>query len=428
MIPRYTREEIGSVWSDENKFRTWMEVEIAVLRAREEAGLIPEGVTRAVRDSARFSVDRIKRIEDEVHHDVIAFITNVGENIGEYARYFHQGMTSSDVLDTALALQIKQVSNIIARGLDRLSEVLANRAMQYKYLPCIGRTHGVHAEPITFGLKLAGFYAEVQRDIIRFNRVAAECSFGKLSGAVGTYSSLKPEIEVRTMEILNLEPEPISTQIIQRDRLANYITTIALIGGTLERIALEIRHLSRTEVREAEEPFAEKQRGSSAMPHKKNPIISENICGLSRVLRANAMAALENQALWHERDISHSSVERIILPDSTILLDFMLFRLANVIEELQVYPENMKNNLKISGGLIFSQNVLNLLLDTGMTRDQAYTLVQRCAMKARDEKRHFKEVLMEDGDISSRIDKFKIEECFKISLQHIDAIFERLGL
>ena len=428
MIQRYTREEISKVWSDENKYKTWLMVETAVLQAREEAGLIPAGVTATVREKTGFSVARIDEIEAELHHDVIAFITNIGEYIGDNSQYFHQGLTSSDVLDTALALQIKEASAVINNGLNRFSNILAEKAIQYKETACIGRTHGVHAEPTTFGLKLAGFYAELQRGIERFNRAVEEAGYGKISGAVGTYSLLAPEIESRVMEILGLKPDPISTQIVQRDRHAYYLSAVAIIGGTLERIALEIRHLSRTEVREAEEPFGKKQRGSSAMPHKKNPIICENICGLARILRSNSLAGMENQALWHERDISHSSVERVVFPDSTILLDYMLFRLSKVIDGLNVYPENMQKNLDLTGGTIYSQNILNALLDTGFGRDDAYKLVQNCAMESINSNIYFKKVLIDNEDIRKALTPQKIEDCFKVSLKHVNTVFERLGL
>lgn len=428
MIPRYTRPEIGSIWTEENKFQTWLAVETAVLQAREEAGFIPAGVSSAVREKADFSVQRISELEADLQHDVIAFITNIGEHIGENSQYFHQGLTSSDVVDTALAVQIQQASNILTKGLHSLKKILADKARQYKHTPCIGRTHGVHAEGTTFGLKLAGFYSELLREIARFDTAVEDIRFGKLSGAVGTYSLLPPSIEARVMEILGLKADLISTQIVQRDRHAYYLGTIAVIGGTIERMALEIRHLSRTEVKETEEPFGKKQRGSSAMPHKKNPIVCENICGLARVLRANAQAAMENQALWHERDISHSSVERIIFPDSTILLDYIIYRISKVLDGIQVYPENMERNLQITGGAIFSQNVLNALLDAGFGRDDAYILVQKCAMQARSEGKHFREVLKSDIEIGKTLSPEIVDGCFEVKLRHIDEIFARLGL
>jgi len=428
MIHRYTRPEIGSIWSDENKYRTWLTVETAVLQAREEAGQIPSGVTEKVRRLADFSPARIEQLEADLRHDVIAFITNIGEYIGQYSQHFHQGLTSYDVVDTALSLQIQQASAILLQGLNRLQDLIKDKARQFKTTPCIGRTHGVHAEPITFGLKFANFYSEINRDVARFKAAVEDIRYGKLSSAVGTYTMLDPATEARVMEILELKPDPISTQIIQRDRHAYYIAVIAVIGGTLERIALEIRHLSRTEIQETEEPFGKKQRGSSAMPHKKNPVVCENICGLARILRANAQAALENQALWHERDISHSSVERIIFPDCTILMDYMLDRMCYVIKGLQVYPENMERNLQLSGGIIFSQNVLNALLDAGMGRDEAYKLTQKCALQARDEIRHFREVLKETDEITKILSLEKIDDCFKVRLKYVDEIFSRLGL
>lgn len=428
MIKRYTRPEMGAVWTDQNRFRSWLKVELAVLQARTEAGDIPQSAYDNIKAEADFSVERISEIEAETRHDIIAFITNIGEHIGENSRYFHQGLTSSDDLDTALALQLVKASNILIAGMDKLLEALAVQAKRYKTTHIAGRTHGVHAEPTTFGLKLAGFYAELLRGKARFQRASEEMKYGKISGSVGTYSLLKPEIEARVMEILELKPDPVSSQIVQRDRHAHFLATIAVIGGTLERLALEIRHLSRTEVSEALEPFGKKQRGSSAMPHKKNPIICENLCGLARILRANSTAAMENQALWHERDISHSSVERIILPDSTILLDYMLDRAHFVIEGMSVHPENMARNLKITGGLIYSYSILNLLLEKGLERDTAYRLVQKCAMKSRDEGQPFMEVLKRDAEISALVSPEEIESCFKTEVKHLDEIFNRLGL
>ncbi len=428
MIKRYTRPEIGAVWTDENKYKCWLKVETAVLQARADSGEIPAGVPDEVRRDAAFSVERIEEIEAETRHDVIAFITNIGEHIGKNSQYFHQGLTSSDVLDTALALQIQEASKIISQGIENLLSVLAVQAKKYKNTPIAGRTHGVHAEPTTFGLKLAGFYAELSRDYERFKTAVEDIRFGKISGAVGTYSLLNPSIEAKVMESLDLMPDPVSTQIVQRDRHAYYMATLAVIGGTLERLALEIRHLSRTELTEALEPFGKKQRGSSAMPHKKNPVICENICGCARLIRANSMAAMENQALWHERDISHSSVERIILPDSTILLDYMLDRAAFVVKDMTVYPENMLKNLQISGGLIYSQSVLNLILNKGFDRDTAYRMVQKCAMKSRDEGLPFEEVLKKDEEIMEIASESEISKCFTKAVEYVDTVFSKLGL
>ena len=428
MIERYSRPEISSIWSDESRFEFWLKVEIAVLQARAEAGDIPFSVYESVKNEARFSVERINELEAELHHDVIAFITNVGEHIGENSRYFHQGMTSSDALDTALALQLKRSSAVLKKGIEKLLNALAEKAREHKHTPIAGRTHGVHAEPTTFGLKLAGFYAELERGLNRFKNAAREVECGKLSGSVGTYSLLGPEIERRVMEILELSPDPISNQIVQRDRHANYLNVIAVIGGTLERLALEIRHLARTEVGEVLEPFGKKQRGSSAMPHKKNPVICERICGMARLLRAYAMSAMENQALWHERDISHSSVERVILPDSAALLDYMLDKACAVIEGMSVFPERMKENMNLTGGLIHSQSVLNALLEKGLDRDRAYTLVQRCAMQSRSEDKPFKDVLLEDDEMRGFLNDAEIENALKTDLKYIDAVFQRLGI
>ena len=428
MIKRYSRGIITSIWSDENRFRNWLKVEMAVLQARAEAGEIPYNDFSDIQEKAAFSVKRIQELEADMHHDVVAFITDVGEHIGEGSKYFHQGLTSSDVLDTALALQLMEASNIIIEGLKNLRGILAYKAREYKHTPIAGRTHGVHAEITTFGLKLAGFYAEFSRGKERFETAAREVEYGKISGAVGTYSYLDPQIESRVMVILGLKPDPISTQIVQRDRHAAYLSAVALLGGTLERLALEIRHLARTEVGELLEPFASKQRGSSAMPHKKNPIICERICGLSRILRANALAAMENQALWHERDISHSSVERVIFPDSTILLDYMLERISHVIDGMSVFPDKMMRNIEITQGLIYSQKVLNALLDKGCERDEAYQWVQKCAMKARNEQMLFKEALKSDETISNILSHQEIEYCFRPELNHVDTIFERLGI
>ena len=428
MIKRYSRGEISSVWSEENRFRNWLKVEMAVIQARSEEGVVSYNAFEEIQGKASFSVKRINELEAELHHDVIAFTTNVGEHIGDNSRYFHQGLTSSDVLDTALALQLIEASRIIAEGLKKLKIILAEEAIHYKYSPIPGRTHGVHAEPMTFGLKLAGFYAELTRDIERFKTAVRGVEYGKISGAVGTYPYLSPQIEARVMEILGLKPDPISTQIVQRDRHAYYLATIAVIGGTLERLALEIRHLSRTEVGELLEPFGIKQRGSSAMPHKKNPIICERICGLARILRANALAGMENQALWHERDISHSSVERIILPDSTILLDYILDRMCYVVSEMAVFPDKMSDNLNITNGLIHSQAVLNALLDKGIDRDTAYKLVQKCAMEARNQGISLSQKLKSNEIICNILSMQEIEACFQVKLGSVEEVFKRLGL
>jgi adenylosuccinate lyase len=372
MIERYTRPEMGGIWSDENKYKIWLEIETLACEAMAELGLIPKDVPSVIRKKAKVNVKRINELEETTKHDVIAFLTSIEEYVGEPSRYIHLGMTSSDILDTCFALQCKQAGEMILKGLEELKEVLKKRANEFKYTLCIGRTHGIHAEPITFGLKLALWFDECIRNIERMKNVIAEISYGKINGAVGTFEHLSPKIEEYVCKNLGLKPAPITTQVIQRDRHANYIAIIALIGSMLEKIALEIRHLQRTEVREAEEYFSKGQKGSSAMPHKKNPIVSENICGQARLLRSNAMAAFENNALWHERDISHSSVERIIFPDSTISLDFILHKTINLIDKLIVYPDRMFKNLEMTNGIIYSQKVLIELAKRGLKRQQAY--------------------------------------------------------
>jgi adenylosuccinate lyase len=381
-----------------------------------------------VQEQAAYSVKRINELEAEFQHDMIAFVTNVGEHLGKNACYFHQGLTSYDIIDTALSLQLQDASRLIEEGLRKLQLLLAGKAQQYKYTPIAGRTHGMHAEPTTFGLKLAGFYAELNRDIERFKIAVKGIEVGKISGAVGTYPYLSPHTEARVMTILGLKPDSISSQIVQRDRHAFYLATLAVIGGTLERLALEIRHLARTEIGEVEEPFGKHQRGSSAMPHKKNPVVCERICGLARILRSNALAALENQALWHERDISHSSVERIILPDSTVLLDYMLERSRYVVKEMTVNAEKMTQNLELSQGLIYSQAVLNALLDKGIERDKAYSMVQKWSKKSREQKLSFLDLLKTEEESIILLSPEEIAACFEASPKHIDEVYERLGL
>ncbi len=428
MIPRYTRVEMGRVWSEEHKFRTWLRVEIAASDTLAEAGLVPHAAARALREKGDFDLQRIHEVEAEVRHDVIAFTTAVAEKVGPQARWLHYGLTSSDVVDTALALQLAEASGYILQGLMRLAEVLKRRAFEFKDTPMIGRTHGVHAEPITFGLKLANWYAEVVRNIGRFGAAAAEMRVGKFSGAVGTFAHLDPELEEKVCARLGLLPAPISSQIIQRDRHAHYVAILALICATLEKIATEVRHLQRTEVREAEEYFSEKQKGSSAMPHKRNPVTSEQICGLARVVRGNAQAALEDVALWHERDISHSSVERIILPDSTTLTDYLLAKTAGVIERLVVYPERMLANLNSTGGLVFSGQLLLDLVEAGVSREDAYLIVQRNAMRAWNEGLNFRELVFRDRDVASRVPEEKIEGAFDLErqLRNVSVIFRRV--
>jgi adenylosuccinate lyase len=428
LIPRYTRPEMGQIWSEENKFRCWLQVEVAASLTLAEAGMVPAEAAQAIAQRGDFDLKRIHAIEAEVKHDVIAFTTAVAEKVGPEARWLHYGLTSNDVVDTAQALQIKAASKIIREDLVRLKEVLGRRAQEFKHTPMVGRTHGIHAEPTTFGLKLANWYAEMQRNITRFERAAEEMRVGKLSGAVGTFAHLEPELEERICKRLGLEPAPISSQVLQRDRHAYYVATLAVIAATLDKIATEIRHLQRTEVREAEEHFSEKQKGSSAMPHKRNPITCEQISGLARVVRANAQAAFENVALWHERDISHSSVERVILPDSTILVDYLLAKTEHLIDTLMVYPNRMLKNLESSGGLVFSGQLLLDLAEAGMSREDAYRLVQKHAMRAWKDDLNFHDLVMADPEITSRVPKERIQLAFSIErqLRNVDKIFKRV--
>jgi adenylosuccinate lyase len=428
LIARYTRPEMGRIWSDENKFRTWLDVELAATETLAEAGIVPESAAKAIREKGGFDVDRINQIEAEVKHDVIAFTTAVAEKVGAESRWLHYGLTSNDVVDTAQALMVKQASAIIREDLQKLREVLKRRAWEFKDTPAIGRTHGIHAEPITFGLKLANWYSEVQRDIERFEMAAEQMRVGKLSGAVGNAAHLEPEYEEAICKRLGLNVASVSSQVIQRDRHAFYVATLAVIASTLDKIATEIRHLQRTEVREAEEYFSEKQKGSSAMPHKRNPVTCEQISGLARVVRANAQAALENVALWHERDISHSSVERIILPDSTILADYLLHKTTNLIDTLLVYPKRMLKNLESTGGLVFSGQLLLDLVEAGMLREDAYRLVQSNAMRAWKEDLNFGELIMSDPEISSKVKRETLEHAFDLQrpLRNVNKIFRRV--
>ncbi|MBN1397409.1 MAG: adenylosuccinate lyase [Bacteroidetes bacterium] len=437
MIERYTRPGMGKIWEDENKFRIWLEIETLACEAQAKLGIIPKKTVKVIKEKARFNVARILEIEREVKHDVIAFLTNVGENVGPDSRFIHLGMTSSDILDTALAVQMKQSGEILIEDLQKLRIVLAKRAKEYKQTIMIGRTHGIHAEPVTFGLKLALWYAEIERDIERLKAAIKTISVGKISGAVGTYQHIDPSVEQYVCKKLGLASAQISTQILQRDRHSEYMNTLAICGCTLEKIATEIRHLQKTEVLEAEESFSKGQKGSSAMPHKRNPVVCERIAGLSRILRSNALAAMENVALWHERDISHSSVERIIIPDSCIILDFILGDMIRIIENLAVYPENMKRNLNETRGLIFSQEVLLALTKKGMKREDAYKIVQEQAMKvwkqgstASGKEMDFKALLIESEEIMKVLSKKELDELFdpKRSLKHIDYIFKRVGI
>jgi adenylosuccinate lyase len=428
MIPRYTRPEMGRIWSDENKFRCWLAVEVATAEVESEAGLIPNSAARAIRQKGKFSVERILEIETQVKHDVIAFTTNVAENIGPAGRYLHYGLTSNDVVDTAQALQIREASRLLVAGTERLGEVLKKRAFEFKYTPMVGRTHGIHAEPITFGWKLAIWYAENQRNLERMRFAAEQMRVGKISGAVGTYAHLSPALEKRICRRLGLEPDPISSQVIQRDRHAFYMSTLAVIASSLDKIALEVRGLQRTEVREAEEYFAVGQKGSSAMPHKRNPVTAEQICGLARVVRANAHAAYENVALWHERDISHSSVERVILPDSTILVDYLLDKTARLIESMFVYPERMRENLDLLKGLIFSGQLLLDLVEKGAAREEAYGWVQRNAMRVWETREDFKTLVERDADIAQHLTPREITRAFSLGrqLRYVDTVFRRV--
>ena len=428
MIARYTRPEMARIWSDENRFRTWLAVEVAATETLAAAGIVPKEAAKAIHARADFSVDRIFQIEAEVKHDVIAFTTAVAEIVGPHARWFHYGLTSNDVVDTAQAMLIQQASVLIASDLDRLAEVLERRAFEFKDTPMIGRTHGIHAEPITFGFKIANWYSETQRNIARFSAAAEDLRVGKFSGAVGTFAHLTPELEEKMCARLGLKAAAISSQVIQRDRHAHYLATLATIASTLDKIATEIRHLQRTEVREAEEYFSEKQKGSSAMPHKRNPVTSEQISGLARVVRANAQAGFENVALWHERDISHSSAERIIIPDSTTLADYLLNKTANLIESMFVYPERMLANLESTRGLVFSGQLLLDLVESGVSREDAYRLVQSHAMRAWREGLDFHDLVVNDPTIRGRVPRAKIERAFdlKRQLKNIDKIFARV--
>jgi len=430
MIDRYTRPEMGAVWQDENKYRIWLEIETLAVEAQAGLGEVPAEAARAVRERGAFDVKRVLEIEETTRHDVIAFLTNVAEYVGEPSRYVHLGMTSSDVLDTCLAVQLRQAGGLLLKGLERLRDMLAKRAVEFKYTIMIGRSHGIHAEPITFGLKLALWYEETKRNIERMRRATDVISYGQISGAVGTFEHLSPKVEEYVCEHLGLRADPVTTQVIQRDRHAEYLSTLGVIASTLEQFATEIRHLQRTEVLEAEEYFAAGQKGSSAMPHKRNPIISERICGLARVIRANALAAMENVALWHERDISHSSVERVICPDSTIALDYILDKMTTLVEKLLVYPENMMKNLEITSGLHFSQTILLALAKRGMSREDAYSLVQRNAMEVWRTRENFADVLKRDPDLTAVLTPQEIDELcdLRASIRNVDYIFERCGL
>ena len=430
MIQRYSRPEISAIWTDENRFKIWLDIEILAVEAHVKLGRVPQEALDIIKKKANFDTKRILEIEETVKHDVIAFLTNVAEYVGEPSRYIHLGMTSSDILDTALSVQLKQAGEIILKALENLKDTIAIRAKEHKYSICIGRTHGIHAEPTTFGLKMALWYEETRRNIKRFKAALENISYGKISGAVGNYQHIDPFVEKYVMEKLGLKPDPISTQIVQRDRHAEYLCTLAIIASSLDKFATEIRHLQKTEVYEAEEYFSKGQKGSSAMPHKRNPITCERVSGLARLLRANAQVALENIALWHERDISHSSVERIILPDSTIAMDYMLYIFTNIVEKMFVYPEKMLKNLNITGGLFFSEGILLSLASKGLSREESYKLVQRNAMKVWEEGADFKQQILSDPDIGKYLSEKEINNIFDLKkcTRNVDVIFERLGL
>jgi len=430
MIPRYTRPEMARLWSDEHRFAKWLEVELAATDTLAAAGIVPAAAAKALRARARVDVRRIHEVEARVKHDVIAFTVVIGESVGdgEAARWLHYGLTSNDVVDTAQALVLRDASAQIEAGLVRFGEVLRRRAFEFKDTPQIGRTHGIHAEPITFGLKLAIWYSENQRNLERFRAAARQLAVGKISGAVGTCAHLGPEIEQTICARLGLEAAPISSQVLQRDRHAQYLGALAIMAASLETVALEIRHLQRTEVREAEEPFAAGQRGSSAMPHKRNPVSCEQVCGLARLVRTNALAAVENMALWHERDISHSSVERVILPDSTTLADYLLHRMTNIVGEMRVFPERMRRNLDLTRGLVFSGQLLQDLVEAGAPREDAYKWVQENAMAAWEQETSFRERVAADSRITRHLSPQALERAFDVQrqLRYVDAIFARV--
>lgn len=430
MIERYSRKEMSAIWTEHNQFMSWLDVELAACRAWSRLGVIPEHDIKKLEKNARFDINRIHEIEEETRHDVVAFTRAVSESLGDEKKWVHYGLTSTDVVDTALGVRLLQSNRIILDGLDRIISVLAEKAREHKYTVMMGRTHGVHAEPTTFGLKCALWYTEMMRNKERFALAADGVEAGKLSGAVGTFANIPPEVEAITCELLNLTPAPVSTQTLQRDRHAHYMAVLALIGASLEKIAVEIRHLQKTETREAEERFGIGQKGSSAMPHKRNPISSENITGCARVLRGYMVTAYENIALWHERDISHSSAERIIIPDALILLDYMLHRFAGVIENLVVYPENMQRNIDLTHGVVFSQRLLLMLIDKGMSREQAYDLVQPIAMQAWEQQTPFRILVEKNSAITLQLNDSEIEQAFDLAhhTRNVDVIFQRAGL
>lgn len=428
MIERYSRKDMAKIWEPENRFKKWLDIEVAACEAWAKLGKIPNNAVKNIRDKACFDIKRIDEIEAVVKHDVIAFLTSVAEFVGADSRYIHKGMTSSDVLDTSLALLLKEAADLIIADIKGLMAVIKKRAFEHKDTVMIGRSHGIHAEPITFGLKMALWHEEMKRNLERMKTAKDIISYGKISGAVGTFANIPPFVEEYVCKKLGLKPAPVSTQIIQRDRHAEYFTTLAIIASSIEKFAVEIRHLQRTEVLEAEEPFTKGQKGSSAMPHKRNPVLSENLTGLARLVRGYANAAMENIPLWHERDISHSSVERVIAPDATILVDFMLNRFTNLVMNLVVYPENMKKNLNMMKGLVHSQRVLLALTEKGASREDAYKIVQRNAMKVWAKDMNFKTLLLKDKDVVKYLSKKEVSDLFDIAyhLKNVDYIFKRV--
>ncbi|GED68169.1 adenylosuccinate lyase [Brevibacillus reuszeri] len=430
MIERYSRPEMRAIWTEENKFKAWLEVEILACEAWSKLGVIPAEDVKKLWEGASFDINRIYEIEEETRHDVVAFTRAVSETLGEEKKWVHYGLTSTDVVDTALSYLLRQANEILEKDIEDFITILADKAREHKDTVCMGRTHGVHAEPTTFGLKLALWHEEMKRNLARFQAAKKEVAFGKISGAVGTYANIDPFVEAYVCEKLGLSAAPISTQTLQRDRHAEYMATLALIATSLEKFATEIRGLQKSEMREVEEAFAKGQKGSSAMPHKRNPIGSENICGLARVIRGHMLTSYENVSLWHERDISHSSAERVILPDATQALNYMLRRFMNIVKNLTVFPENMKRNMDRTFGLIYSQQVMLKLIEKGMSREQAYDTVQPRAMQAWEEQRSFRAIVDEDATVSSTLSKEELDECFdyRYHLKHVDTIFQRLGL
>ena len=435
MIPRYSRPEMAGLWTDEYRFQLWLEIETLALEQMVAEGIAPESSLKDVREKGAFDVERTLEIEKEVKHDVIAFLTNVKENVGEGARFLHYGMTSSDLLDTCFSVQLVRATDLVLKGLDGLMEAVKKQAYEHKTTVCVGRSHGIHAEPMTFGVKCANWYAELDRAKDRIEAARVEIAVGAISGPVGMYAHLTPKVEAHVCEKLGLKPDPVSSQVIQRDRHAALFSSFSLLASALERISVEVRHLQRTEVREAEENFTKGQKGSSAMPHKRNPILTENVTGLARLIRSWAHAASENVALWHERDISHSSVERVIGPDSTILLDFMLARMTSVVANLRVYPENMKKNLDLTGGLVYSGTLLVALAKQGLSREDSYALVQKHALEVWEsinrgdaETKGFRERICSDAKVKDVLSEADLEECFKLDrhLANVDFIFERV--